>query len=135
MTKNNGNSKRSKGATQQRAVPTAPMPLTADERSFLKEFMKKKTATNDKYESAKSALDVTRALTMSMVTAGVMTPEAATTIVGSAKEVGRWRVGSWAALVSNAKKCQNQHGVGCEALDGREVGLGLGLGLGVRVRV
>ena len=87
MTKNKGNTKGRQEATQQRAVKTTTMSLTADERRFLQDSMKKKAATNDKYETAKSALEVTRSLTMSMVTAGVVTPEAATTIVGSAKDV------------------------------------------------
>ena len=58
-------------------------------RKFPGESMKKKTATNDKYESAKSALDVTKTLTMSMVTAGILTPEAETTTAGSTKEVAQ----------------------------------------------
>lgn len=85
MTKKNGNNQGSKGATQQRAVKSTVMSLTADERKFFKESMKKKTAKSDKYESAKNALDVTITLTMSMVAAGAMTSEAATTIVKSAK--------------------------------------------------
>ena len=87
MTKNKGTTKGRQDATHQRAVKTTTMSLTADERRFLQDSMKKKAATNDKYETAKSALEVTRSLTMSMVTAGIMTPEAATTIVGSAKDV------------------------------------------------